>query len=389
MSRSPREIRAALTQEAVALTQPVAKFVGVDAYAAAGGAIQRDLFDEANEGYIADRALVLRLAQEKLDAAVAAVQTEGWKWVKAEVERDYSVHYGRVYPRYDDAEDEEDVERVPRYDAEDMARAGAIVRIGHEGELTVERGFVHPDDRENARNVVAEKQPKDLGALPASIVKELSAHRTAAIQVALTQNPDVALAATVYSLALPLFGGHSSDTCLGLGLKRTHAGALVMVKEECEAHAIMAAEAEMWGDRLPGNPPDLFQWCLAQPRDVLLSLLAFCAASSVNAVKDKLDAETSPRLAHVEALAASLSLDMAGQWKPTVEGFYGRLTKATMVRMVQEAKAVLSIRLAEVKKETAARHVMQGMAETDWLPPVFRSRVVAQQGEDGEFAQVA
>lgn len=386
-NNTPREIRAALTEQAVALTQPIAKFVGVEAYVAAGGLIQRDLFDEANEGYMPDRALVFRLAQEKLDAAVEGVKAEGWKWVKAEVERDYAVHYGKVYPQ---REEDEDGECVYRYAAEDMARAGTILRIGREGELAIERGLVHPDDREPEGRAVAEKQPKDPGTLPASIVKELSAHRTAAIQAALMQNPDVALAVTVYSIALPLFISHASENkCLGLHLKPTNAAAMVTVPEECEAHALMASEAEMWGDRLPGNPADLFQWCLAQPQDVLLSLLAFCAASSVNAVKDKFDADTSPRLANAAALAESLSLDMTAHWKPTVEGFYGRLSKATLLHMVREAKAVLSIRLAEVKKETAARHVMQAMAETDWLPPALRGRIAAQQGGDSELAQAA
>lgn len=371
-NRSPRDIRGALTQEAVALSQPLARFVTAEAYVAAGGVIQRDLFDTENEGYMPDRALVLKLAQDKLDAAIEGILAEGWKWVKAEVERDYSVHYGRVYP-VSAEDDTEGDELVSRYAAEDMARAGVILRIGRDGELAVERGLVHPDDREGEHNTPVAKQPKDPGVLPASVIKELSAHRTAAIQVGLMQNPAIALAVTVYSLALPLFGGHSTGTCLALSLKPTRTMDIVTVPEECEAHATVAAEADHWGERLPGNSADLFDWCLAQPQDVLLSLLAFCAATSVNAVKDKFDAETSPRLSHAAAVGESLSLNMATHWKPTVEGFYGRLNKTTLLHIVEDAKVVLPIRMADVKKETAARYVMQAAAGTDWLPPVLRS----------------
>jgi ParB family chromosome partitioning protein len=151
----------------------------------------------------------------------------------------------------------------------------------------------------------------------------------------------------------------------------------------------MAAEAEMWGDRLPGRPADLFAWCLEQPQDVLLSLLAFCAASSVNAVKDKCDADTSPRLAHADALAQSLNLDMSAHWTPSVEGFYGKLSKAGLLTVAKEAKATLSVVIGDVKKAEAARHVMKAMAELGWLPSVLRGRVTQSEPENVPLAEAA
>lgn len=377
-TRTPREIRAALTREAVALTQPLAKFVIVDAYVAAGGAIQRDLFDDANEGYMPDRELVLRLANGRLEAALADIRSEGWKWVKAEVERDYAVHYGRVYPSRDEPEDGGDGYGTYCFAAEDMARSGAIVRVGHDGGIAIERGLIHPDDREAEGAAAKVKEPKDTAAIPASVVKDLSAHRTAAMQAALVGNPAVALAVTVYTLALPLFGGSASDSCLQISLKGLTAAASVSVREDCDGHASMASEAEMWGDRLPGNPSELFAWCLEQPEDVLMSLLAFCAASSINAIKDKFDAETSPRLTHADALATALTLDMSAHWTPSVEGFYGKLSKTGLLTVAKDAKAALSLVIGNVKKDAAARHVMQAVAGTGWLPPVLCSKVAVQ-----------
>lgn len=373
-NQSPRDIKAALTQEAVDLTHALARFVTVEAYVEAGGVIQRDLFDTETEGYMADRGLALRLASGKLDTAIGDIEAEGWKWVKAEVERDYSVQYGRVYPSRDEPEDGNEGEVMYRYAAGDMARAGAILRIGHDGSLAVERGLVHPDDVKQEIRAAASKEPKDAAAIPASVVKELSAHRTAAIQAALAQNPALALAVTVYTLALPLFGGNASQSSLQISLKGLRPAQLVTVAEDCDGHATMVAEAEMWGDRLPGNPAELFSWCLGQPQDVLLSLLAFCAASSVNAVKDKCDVDTSPRLVHADALAKSQNLDMKVHWTPSVEGFYGKLSKSALLTVAKESNATLSLVIGNVKKAEAARHVMKAMAETAWLPPILRSK---------------
>lgn len=365
----PRDIREALTEEAIALAKPLAKFVTVDAYVAAGGVIQRDLFDTENEGFMPDRALALRLAQGKLEAAVDAVKAEGWKWVKAEAERDYSVSYGHVYPNYDD---EEEGERTPRYEPEDMERAGAILRVDYAGELAIERGLVLPEDRVMESGPDTPKKEREPGQLPATLIRELSAHRTAALQAAMAHNPAIALAATVATLALPLFYHSRSASCLDIDLRPTKAEDIVAVTDECEAHAVMASEKENWGERLPGNPNEL---------------LAYCAARSVNVVTDRVGI-TSSRSTHAEALARRLALDMATQWKPSVEGFYGRLNKATMVAMVQEAHAPLSIRLAEVKKDTAARHVMEAMAETNWLPSILRGSEKMQSDEE-VFEQAA
>jgi ParB family chromosome partitioning protein len=298
-NQSPRDTKAALTQEAVELTHPLARFVTVEAYVEAGGVIQRDLFDTETEKYMADRALALRLASGKLEAAIGDIEAEGWKWVKAEVERDHSLYYGRVYASRGESEDGEEGEAVYRYAAEDMARAGAILRIGHDGSLAVERGPVHPDDVKQEGRAAASKEPKDAAAIPASVVKDLSAHRTAALQAALAQNPAVALAVTVYTLALPLFGGSFSDSWLQISIKRMKASELVTGAADCDGHTAMAVEGEMWGERLPANPADLFGWCLEQPQDVLLSLLAFCAAVSINAVKDKFDAEAARHVMQV------------------------------------------------------------------------------------------
>lgn len=83
--RSPHALRDRLTEREIdAYRHPLVRFVGLDAYEAAGGGIRRDLFAEADSGvYLTDAALLERLAQDKLASLAATVKAEGWAWVDA------------------------------------------------------------------------------------------------------------------------------------------------------------------------------------------------------------------------------------------------------------------------------------------------------------------
>jgi hypothetical protein len=53
----------------------------------------------------------------------------------------------------------------------------------------------------------------------------------------------------------------------------------------------------------------------------------------------------------------------------------------------KDAGATLSLVIGNVKNDAAARHVMQAVAGTGWLPFTLRGKEVVQG--DGEFAQAA
>ena len=69
---------------------PLARFVGIEAYEAAGGLIRRDLFGKEDEGYIQDAELLESLALERLNQAVDAIKDEGHAWVQCHTTFDYS-----------------------------------------------------------------------------------------------------------------------------------------------------------------------------------------------------------------------------------------------------------------------------------------------------------
>ena len=184
-------VRSLLTEGRVPGNAAVALFVGAEAYEAAGGAVDRDLFcGEHDAGlWFHDPHLLRKLALEKLQETVDELAPE-WKWTDAIVEADWQAlaHYGRVYPepgepteeeraeidrlaiRIDELVDlpEDDLtdETVAEYEAadarhrelhaaaearaswraEDRAIAGAIVAIDDRGQVKVVPGLVRPED---------------------------------------------------------------------------------------------------------------------------------------------------------------------------------------------------------------------------------------------------
>lgn len=82
--RGASALRDRLTEREINASHPLVRFVGLDAYTAAGGGLRRDLFAEGDAGtYLTDAALLETLVRGKLDALAEDVRTEGWAWVEA------------------------------------------------------------------------------------------------------------------------------------------------------------------------------------------------------------------------------------------------------------------------------------------------------------------
>lgn len=87
--RDGKWIRKRLTEGDIRATDKLARFVGVDAYEAAGGKTRRDLFvDDINGIYLLDGKLLNKLAEEKMIVLQESVKGEGWQWVNATVTGD-------------------------------------------------------------------------------------------------------------------------------------------------------------------------------------------------------------------------------------------------------------------------------------------------------------
>jgi ParB family transcriptional regulator, chromosome partitioning protein len=96
----PYTVKRLLTESAVPLDSDLGRFVGAEAYEAAGGTVTRDLFSGDEDGFLDDPALVRRLAIEKLEAKAEELRPQ-WAWTKAVLDPEYRMlaQYARVEPK--------------------------------------------------------------------------------------------------------------------------------------------------------------------------------------------------------------------------------------------------------------------------------------------------
>lgn len=111
--------------------------------------MRRDLFAE-DGGYCQDVALLDRLVKAKLDEAAATLKAEGWHWTEARLSFDWNDRqaFTRAEPDYEETGDEadEDAEAFEFWADEVKAMAGAVVSLGYDGTLSIERGLIRPGD---------------------------------------------------------------------------------------------------------------------------------------------------------------------------------------------------------------------------------------------------
>lgn len=93
-NKSAAFIRQKLTEDTVRAADKRVRFVGIDAYVAAGGAVLRDLFEPDDGGWLTDPTLLDRLVAEKLQAEGETIGVEGWKWVATAVDMPWNVTAG-------------------------------------------------------------------------------------------------------------------------------------------------------------------------------------------------------------------------------------------------------------------------------------------------------
>jgi ParB family chromosome partitioning protein len=410
----PRAIRAALTEGEIPATDRRVRFVGLDAYEAAGGAIRRDLFDAQDGGYVQDIALLDRLATEKLQAVADELRGEGWKWIECALDFDYEAqsHFGRVHAErvplsgddeaalesltgeYDDlaeqAEaDPEDAELGDRLQAisdridaiqakghafspEALTTAGVIVTLGYNGDIDIRRGLVRPEDARVAKasgKTASGGKPEGV-ILSAKLTEDLTAQKTAAIGAELAHQPDVALAAMVHALTLGTMYQYASDrSCLQVRVTLPRIREAINDHETASGLAALDRDRADWAHRLPENPAELWAWCLTQPSCTLLDLLAFVAGNLVDAVRRNHDRDGNTRIGHGNALARALQMDMAGAFTPTAANYFGRVNRDAILAALAEAKgASPAPSWAKMKKAELAALAERQVAGTGWLP---------------------
>lgn len=431
--RSPAALRERLTEREIeAWRNPLVQFVGLDAYQAAGGGIRRDLFAEGDAGvYLADAALLEKLAQEKLSGAAAQAKSEGWAWVDVapaitcadlnafqraprerrdpdakEAERIETLktrmrELGEAVDAAMEAEDQEKANALEKegenlgeqlqaledglsqYSPAVKTVAGAIVTVDHGGQAMIHRGLLREAQakalralgqaREGAGRSGHEgssaKPPK--AAISDKLAQRLSVHRTAALQIEVARHPQAALAALVHEMVETVLYKTSYGLGMPLGVKldvKDKLQDLALDWPDSPAAVALRQAQEAWAAKLPRGGDRLFPALLAMKQGELVKLLAVCLASTVNVV--------TPRAApHQpgEELARAVELDMAAWWKPTSEGYFQHVSKAVVLQAVAQFAPQHVNRLGQLKKSILASEAERLVEGTGWMPAIFKA----------------
>lgn len=469
----PYQIRRMLTENTVRGSDRRAQYVGIDAYERAGGSVLRDLFEHDDGGWLQDVALLDRLVTEKLTAEAEIIAAEGWKWISVAVDFPYghtaglrelegnpvdlgieeqttidalNEEHDRLEAEYLDADELPEAvdqrlgeietallafeDRSTVYDPADIVRAGVFVSIDSDGRLSVDRGYVRPEDEApvgapeigqgadspstDGREVTApehgtvisvadasaETEEDDEDAtrpLPDRLIIELTAHRTLALRDALAENPAITFQAVLHNFVLTAFYRFaSSGSCLEIGLRPpTFPTQAPGLRESVSAKAVEARH-ESWKARLPKNENDLWNALTALDGGAQASLFAHCASFAVNALYEPANRYNQgrvsahgvrTRLDHADVLARAVGLDMAQVgWRPTVDNYLGRVTKPRILEAVREAKGEPSAHLIDhLKKTDMAKEAERLLDASGWLPePLRLADLTSAQEQDGE-----
>ncbi len=450
--RNPQALREHLTEREIDATRDaLARFVGIEAYEAAGGGVRRDLFSDDSRGvFLTDAALLETLARDKLAATAEMARLDGWAWVEAvpritsaelhgfqRARRDRRTpnkteakRIAKLQARQqaiddklnaDDAEDMAEEETFALYEESDklgaeveaieqsllvfapetLAMAGVIVTVDHAGEIAIHRGLLREAEAKALRaqegqdkqsgsseGAEGEAQTPTLPRISEKLARRLSAHRTAALQAEVARHPQVALVAVVHRLALRVVVN-------GYGSGDSVINISASPQDGLDAYAPDVAQSPAAVQMQEARQA----WAERLPEDpaalfaALLALpqdelLSLLAVCVAVTVGAVTPREEAMPAA---ALAHAVGLDMHAWWTPTAEGYFAHVSKAKTIEAVQVFAPEQAARLLKLKKSELASEAGRLAMGTGWLPVMLRAPVAeapaVPEAGDAEDAQ--
>ncbi|WP_063694291.1 ParB/RepB/Spo0J family partition protein [Bradyrhizobium stylosanthis] len=299
------------------------------------------------------------------------------------------------------------------YDPGDVARGGAFVTLNHDGTVRIERGFIRPEDDKSQPGAALDgdaqgqdeegdgddQATRDEGEdgeneeedeeqkLSDTLVRDLTAHRTLGLRLNLSEQPDVAIVAATQALAAQIFYIGANAHVVGIQPVKTDLAMHAARIEDTAAGKAWSDRHANWARQMPRDVGGLWDFVAELDHDSRMALFAHCTALTVNAVKLPFDLR--PRaLAAAGRLAEAVALDMTGYWRPTVQSYLGRVTKANILQAVREGVSEEAAeRLSGMKKAEMASAAEQLLASTDWLPSMLRTAKAEDQAGAPDSAQ--
>lgn len=411
-------LKRAITETEISVTSSSFIFVGREAYEAAGGVVREDLFSQQEGEGTADSVLVQRLVQEKLDTLALQVElSEGWSWsmgrpetvgrngqdgldylLLTKPETDFTDEEQSVldeltekFNTFDSVCDESDALQEQIYQIRkaaadrawtaDMKASAGVVASFQYGELTIQRGVCRtadlPKKEENeadgATNAVSSITTVSVDAaegVTAPQLLKMSSERTLAVQAALMQQPSKAVALMVWRMCADVFMGSGEQTNpISVRVSVGHYSQTQNAPsgKEGKAYTAIRAEGERLEVLLPEGWRKDFTTFFALDGGVLMSLMAFCTACSVDGVQERECGRT--QRSKLDALETAIDFNLRDWWHPTKDGYFKGVKHEQIVESLKEAGMEgAASDAAKMKKGDAAELAEDRLKDTRWVP---------------------
>lgn len=421
-------IKRAITETEMRTDNTKFRFIGREAYEAAGGYLREDLFSQDEGDGTADSVLVERLVQEKLERIAQDIQQrEGWAWSRGRAARIW--YHGEdgqefvqpvepdpvytpeqqqrldalreQYETYDSVCDETDaleaeieaIEQAAEVSAwtDDMKSGAGVMVSLYEGQVYVQRGVRlkadMPEETETSSVTVpfTSRQTDAAEGISVPLLTKMTSERTLAVQAALMQQPEKAVALMVWRMCTCVFSGCLTTTHpFRISLTVSHSSLTENAPSgKCgAAYDLLMTEKARLKALLPVGWEKDFTTFFALSGEVLMSLMAFCTACSVDGVQTRDMGHTSRST--LDTVEAAIGFHLRDWWQPTKDNYFGSLKHPQIVASLKEAGLTGAAGDAEkMKKGDAAAHAEHFMQHTRWVPAWLKGpESVAESGAD-------
>lgn len=407
------EVRSRLLPKNIQSTEPLALFVGLDAYEQAGGIVASDLFQDVV--YLNDPELLQSLAEAKMERLIAEKKADGWKWVEhtfsgfwstpfagmrnvePEIEvavpealtarlseidalltalnekpmSEWSDEEHETHDRLTDEESDlqEQKENSRVFSVEQKAEAGVLILIDREGEPEYREGLLKPEDTDkNSQGgdepgaVDAPKKPDESAAL----LSDLSAYSLQALQADLMDSPELCFDLSVFTMALQRVVQSFLRPC-DINVQWAEFSPKDIMETKAAEKIQKARDALNLAWMNEEGEAAMFTAFQSLSMPDKLAIQAFCVAQSLRS-SDSVIAET---------LKAQISFDLSALWQPTKDNYFKRVRREKLLDILEELKGTdLAAGMVNAKKRDLAE-LLDGLEESkNWLPPQMRSEPV-------------